>query len=172
MPDHTARSALIRRLARAAAVPGLAALIAAAPAPNPTLAPLGAGRSEPLRAVLGRRPAILMFWRADCGPCLVELRELDRLRAGARPLRVLVVGLQPPAALRPALHRLDLKPGVSWVTLDDPAQILIAYGGAPPRLPLSVAVFGDGEICVRRVGLVGPQLLREWAARCASSTPR
>ncbi|MBE7220379.1 MAG: hypothetical protein INR64_18075, partial [Caulobacteraceae bacterium] len=40
----------------------------------------------------GPGPDVLLFWRADCGPCLLELSDLAALRAAARPGRVTPVG--------------------------------------------------------------------------------
>lgn len=112
------------------------------------------------------RRAVVMFWRADCGPCLLELGDLAALRRAARPLAVTPVGLQPAATLRPALARLHLSDGDSLLTPDDAAAVLTRYGGAPPRLPLAVALSADGSVCARHTGLLGRDLVRRWGATC------
>ncbi len=111
-------------------------------------------------------PTILLFWRADCAPCLLELSDLAALRASAGSARVIPVGLQPAAVLRPALARLGLRDGDTLRAAEDPAKVLVRLGGAPPRLPLSVAFRGTGEMCARRSGLLGHDRVRAWSLTC------
>ena len=111
-------------------------------------------------------PAILMFWRPDCAPCLLELSDLKALRAAGRNALVIPVGLQPAAALRPALSRLGLNANDTLVTPEDPARLLVRFGGAPPRLPLAVAFRRSGELCGRHTGLLGRDQVRTWALTC------
>ena len=133
---------------------------AAAPTPPLPLQRLNGG------AAAAANPGVVLFWRADCGPCLLELGDLAALRRAARPLTVTPVGLQPTATLRPALARLRLGDGDSLLTTADPAAVLTRYGGAPPRLPLAVALSADGSVCARHTGLLGRDLVRRWGATC------
>ncbi len=116
--------------------------------------------------VLKGRPAVLAFWRADCGPCLIELMNLAELKAAAGRGRIVFIGLQPPDVLKAELRKIGVDPAVSWRTRDDPAAVLTALGGAPPRLPLTVALKADGQVCGRRTGLLGTAQVRSWMASC------
>ena len=121
---------------------------------------------------LNERPAaveplsVVMFWRADCAPCRLELSDLTAIRSSAAPLRVRLVGLQPTAALREGLRASGLPAEESLGALGDPAQVLTAWGGAPPRLPLAVALDARGRVCGRRTGLVGRDRLAAWSKAC------
>lgn len=115
----------------------------------------------------GDQPTVLVFWRADCGPCLVELQGLARLEAAAAPLRLATVALDAPATASGKLKSLGLAPRLAWRLIDDPATTLTALGGPPPRLPLTVAFNARGEVCGRRVGLLGVNLVKSWAVSCS-----
>ncbi len=119
------------------------------------------------------RSTVVLFWRADCGPCLVELSDLAALRRAAAPLHVQPVVLdEAPDSPGPVTERLA-KTGLSASdTLRasaDPAELLTAYGGAPPRLPLAVAFDGAGKPCGRRTGFLGYDRLRAWARDCGGA---
>lgn len=117
-------------------------------------------------------PMILLFWRSDCAPCLLELSDLAALRASARNARVIPVGLQPAAALRPALARLRLRDDVTLRAVEDPAGLLVRLGGAPPRLPLAIAFRRTGQVCGHRLGLLGRDQVRAWSLACGGADAR
>lgn len=123
----------------------------------------------PVSALAASGPTILMFWRADCGPCLLELGDLRALRSAAPNARVMPVGLQPPATLRPALTRLGLGDQDTLQAVEDPAALLTRLGGAPPRLPLTVAFRTDGAVCGRRSGLLGTDQVHAWSLTCGGA---
>ncbi|MBE7220830.1 MAG: hypothetical protein INR64_20370, partial [Caulobacteraceae bacterium] len=79
------------------------------------------------------------------------------------------VGLQPAATLRPALRRLGLADDATALVLEDPARLLARLGGAPPRLPLAVALRADGSVCDRHTGLLGRDRVRAWARACGGA---
>ena len=144
----------------------LSALLVAAPPSTRTLD----GRATDRNAL---RASVVMFWRTDCGPCLAELADLAQLRKAAAPLRVQPVVLDgapgragPVAAVlaRAGLTGRDTLRGVG-----DPAALLTAYGGDPPRLPLAVAFDRTGRVCGRRTGFLGYDHLRAWARACGTS---
>lgn len=127
---------------------------------------------------LAGRPAVLapygesvttLFWRADCGPCLLELSDLDALRRAARPGRLVAVALQGGGDLRVALRKLKLTDADSLVATEDPATLLTTFGGAPPRLPLSVAFDGEGRVCGRHTGYLGRDQVKAWAKACGGA---
>lgn len=142
---------------------GLADLVQAAPR-----APRVVSLAAPGQAVeiLGR-PTIMSFWRADCGPCLVELGHLAALQAAAAPARWAAVSLDAPDVARAKLKAMGLAPRHAWALRDDPAATLVALGGAPPRLPLSVAFDAAGRICGHRSGLLGVDQVKDWARACS-----
>lgn len=155
---------------------GLAALVVAASAGGAALAAdwtalrftdaSGPGRILTPDA-LTERPRVLVLWRADCGPCLLELGNLKALEAGARPADLVLVALDPPAVARAKLKAMGVAPARQWYALDDNAAVLTALGGAPPRLPLAVAV-DRGRICAKRIGLLGTDIVKQWARTCSS----
>lgn len=118
-------------------------------------------------SALAERPRVLMLWRADCGPCLLELGNLKALEAGARPVDLVLVALDPPAVARDKLKAMGVTPARQWYALDDNAAVLTALGGPPPRLPLAVAM-DRGRICAKRIGLLGTDIVKQWARTCSS----
>ncbi len=130
----------------------------------------------PLHTLDGRRlrtrptgdPTILAFWRADCGPCLTELRNARSYALAARPGRILFVGLQDAPALRLAAEKAGAPPEL--LARDDQAAkaVLTTYGGSPPRLPLAVAFDGSGKLCGRHTGLLGTDQIKLWIGACGA----
>ncbi|MDB5460273.1 MAG: thioredoxin-family protein [Caulobacteraceae bacterium] len=111
---------------------------------------------------------VLMLWRADCGPCLIELKHMAALQAAAGPADLIAVALDDPHVAQAKLADLGLRPRRLWYALGSNAVVLNLLGGPPPRLPLSVAVDPRGDICARRTGLLGTDIVRQWVARCSS----
>ena len=116
--------------------------------------------------------SVVLFWRADCGPCLTELSDLASLKAAAAPMRVRPMVLdEAPGRVGPVarvLSRAGLQPRDTLRADGDAAAVLTTYGGAPPRLPLAVAFDGEGRVCARRTGFLGYDHLRAWAVTCGS----
>jgi hypothetical protein len=111
-------------------------------------------------------PAVALFWRADCGPCLLELKGLAALRAAAAPVKVYTVALDSPPVAKERLATLGVDQSLALAALDAPEAVLAAYSVGAPRLPLAVAIARTGEICARHVGLLGTDLVRSWARSC------
>jgi hypothetical protein len=114
----------------------------------------------------------LMFWRADCPPCLVELRNAAAYieAAGGRG-RVLFVGLQEEGALRRAAARFGVPPDSLARAEGDPRAILESYGGAA-SLPRAVVTDASGRICFRRDGLLGTDALKQAMTSCGAGDAR
>lgn len=108
------------------------------------------------------RDAVLIFWRGDCAPCIDEMRHLADYRRAAGRTRVLAIALQPATDAVAAANRLDFSSAEISVSPDDPAQTLVAFGGAPARLPLSVHVDGKGHVLAARHGLLGTDIVKAW----------
>ena len=117
-------------------------------------------------AELSGQPAVLVFCRSDCGPCLVELRGLADIEAAASPAPVVTIALEDRAAASRALRKMGVQPRHSWFSETPSRDVLLAFNTPPPRLPLAVALAPDGTICARRIGLLGTDRVRTWAAQC------
>lgn len=113
------------------------------------------------------RPALIVFWRSDCAPCVEGLVHKPLLQSAAGKLRTLWVALEPAGKAQQALARFSIAPSDVYATTDDPARLLLTYGGAPPRLPLAVLLDGRGRVIDRRHGLLGLDTVRMWARRCS-----
>lgn len=113
------------------------------------------------------KPTLLMLWRADCAPCLIELKNLASLEAAAGDARLLVVALDSPDVAKATLRRLGVQPRAAWRSLEAPDTVLLALNEPPARLPLTVALDGSGSICARRVGLLGTELVAQWVQQCS-----
>ena len=136
------------------------------PTPDVDVTALGSDAPpQSLRRSLHGRAAVVIFWRSDCAPCLDEIRQLAELRRAAHPMQVVTVGLENPEPLQAQLQRLNVEPHSAWYSLEDPAQVLAAFGTVP-RLPLTIALDADGQICARRRGVLTPVLVAEWLADC------
>jgi hypothetical protein len=120
---------------------------------------------------VGRTPGgtILAFWRADCAPCLLELRTARNYAAAARPARFLFVGLQDAPALTNAARKAGAPPEMLVRGVGSASAILTAYGGAPPRMPLAVAFTPSGSPCASHHGLLGTDRVHAWARECGTT---
>jgi len=115
-----------------------------------------------------RGGTILAFWRADCAPCLLELRAARSYAAAARPARFLFVGLQDGPTLASAARKAGAPVEMLVRGVGSASAILTAYGGAPPRLPLAIALTPSGSLCGRHGGLLGTDQVRAWARDCGA----
>ena len=122
---------------------------------------------RPVSAAASGLGRILMFTRADCGPCLIELRHLSDLQAAAKPGALVVVALGEARAANTMLSKLQLPSSQGWRTDTGDAEALASFGGPPPRLPLSVAINAHGALCARRTGLLGSDVVRQWMRQCS-----
>jgi thiol-disulfide isomerase/thioredoxin len=118
-------------------------------------------------ASLAGRPVVMILWRSDCGPCLVELQGLRGLQSAAAPAAVVTLSLDETAApARRALAKLDAHPRYAWRSLEPGGKVLTDLNGAPPRLPLAVAFDRKGALCARHLGLLGTERVQAWARQC------
>jgi thiol-disulfide isomerase/thioredoxin len=142
------------------------ALTRESPAATPAVHLARPGSDVPvdLATVRGGRPSVLLFWRTDCAPCLLELRNLSQLTRAARPGRLVLIALQPRDELARGLRRLG--PVQTWRAMEDPVRVLVRFGGKPPSLPLAVALDPKGKVCRVRHGLLGRNIVAEWIKAC------
>lgn len=142
------------------------AAMAAARTPALSLTSLDRPGVSATLADLKGKARVILFWRADCAPCLVELADLGAYEAAAKG-RLSVVALQPAGAARAELDRRGIHPASAWASADDAAGVLTAFGGAPPRLPLAVALDRKGRICAVHHGLLGTDRVKRWVRQCS-----
>jgi thiol-disulfide isomerase/thioredoxin len=124
----------------------------------------GAARSI---SALAGHPAVLLFWRSDCAPCRLELGYLAGLEAAARPGRLVAIALEDAASARSTIARLPQPPTDAWVADRPAAEVLVAFNGQPPRLPLAVSLDRNGRVCQRHVGLLGTDRVHQWVRQCS-----
>lgn len=117
--------------------------------------------------MLAGHPAVLLFWRSDCAPCRLELGGLAGLEAAAGPGQLVTVALEEPGAARATLDTMTRKPSEAWVADRPAADVLVAFNGQPPRLPLAVALDSRGRVCERHLGLLGTDRVRQWVRECS-----
>lgn len=129
------------------------------------LVPALGGPAVELAAARRHRPAIVLFWRTDCAPCLLELEHLPQLQRAAGAERLLLVAMQPREAVEAGLRRLG-RAIPTWVSAEEPEKVVVRFGGAPARLPLAVALDRWGNICRGRHGLIGSNTVKQWAKAC------
>lgn len=143
----------------------LSACQARPPSPDIGLSDLNGGTQR--LSTLRGRPAILVFWRSDCGPCLIELEGLRGLETASRPAHLVTVALQDRASAAAYLGRAGLRPAQAWVATTPAEQVLVDFNGPPPRLPLAVALDAQGRVCQRHVGLLGATRVKQWVSECS-----
>ena len=115
---------------------------------------------------LNGAPALLIFWRSDCAPCLKEIAILPKI-AGAHPeLPVVLVSLQD------AAHTLDYR-RASWpanmrllVTAQRPEAVLEMFGDKRRALPYSAMLRANGDLCQSRYGILGTAIVNDWLHAC------
>jgi thiol-disulfide isomerase/thioredoxin len=140
-----------------------------APRSSPAFTDLS-GRARSLADLKGH-PAVLVFWRSDCGPCQIELKAVEGMEQAAAPAPLVTVALQDRATAAAYLKTLPKQPRTTFVapaaTNADVEKILLAWGGEPPRLPLAVAINARGSICRRHSGLLGTDRITDWVRQCS-----
>lgn len=115
-------------------------------------------------------PLTLMFWRADCPPCLVELKNASAYIDAGRPGRVMFVGLQDQDASRRAGARYGAPPEAMAQADGDPETVLAAYGAH--ALPFTAIFAPSGEVCYRHEGLLGTEALHQGFGACGGGDAR
>lgn len=115
---------------------------------------------------LGGAPAVVLLWRSDCGACLVELDGLAGLRTATRNGRLIALALEDRASAGAAVRARGYPEAAVWTSPEAPAAVLTRLGGAPPRLPLAVALRPDGRICAVHHGILGADRARRWIQQC------
>ena len=140
--------------------------LALAAAVTATVPPLAhAGRIDASAPPLAG-PAVVVLWASWCASCKAELARLPRLAAAAAPLPIRTLAIDPPTVARPLLADRGVPAEGAYADGRDPRVVLDGWGGPGSVLPIAVAVDSRGQVCGRKLGLLGTDQLREWAAAC------
>jgi hypothetical protein len=118
-------------------------------------------------AQLAGRPTILVLVRSDCGPCLIELRNIAAIKSAAGQARLVLLAVESRDDARRFLLRAQLPHRDLWAADAAPGEVLVKLNGDPPRLPLAVALDRSGAICARHLGLLGTDRVRDWVRQCS-----
>ena len=152
----------MRAVSFSLAVAGLVcAIAAAAPAPDrvqfPNLNLIDAkGGVQPLKATLGRA-TVLNFWATWCGPCRIELPELQELynELGGKGLVTLAINVDSPRPhVDPFLKRNNLSLPVFFLEPEAEATLGIR------SLPTTVLLDAAGKV-VETWGGYSPEAMRD-----------
>ena len=111
-------------------------------------------------------PVIVIFWRADCPPCVKELSLLPTIAKQNAPLPILLISLQDDAQSRP----LPTLPDNVHIltTRADGRALLIAFGNDRTlALPYSVMLDGKGVPCSKQYGIINPDTISEGRKQCS-----
>ena len=109
---------------------------------------------------------VVMFWRSDCAPCLIELHNYAALSQAAHG-ELITVALEPKLGARAALARFSVPEADAFTAEGDAQATLEAVSDGGRRLPLSIALDPEGRLCARHVGLLGTERARAWISRCS-----
>ena len=112
-------------------------------------------------------PAIVLLWRSDCGPCLVELNGWSELQNAAQGGRLTALALEAHDSTDVATLARGYPRSAVWTSDEAPSAVLTRLGGAPPRLPLAVALKPDGHVCAVHHGILGTDRARKWIQQCS-----
>jgi hypothetical protein len=151
-----------------AGLTGAAVLVGAAAAPAaPDVRAMDLEGHPRTLAQLAGRPAILILVRSDCGPCLVELRNIEGIKTAAGQARLVLLAVEDMDHARRFLLRAQLPHRDLWAAGAAPGDVLVKLNGEPPRMPLAVAFNRTGSICARHLGLLGTDRVRDWVRQCS-----
>jgi thiol-disulfide isomerase/thioredoxin len=126
--------------------------------------------AQSLQAVLAhdnlKQVSIVLLWRSDCAPCLVELGRLVTLQQAAGKAKIVMLALEDPATAWATARRRGLVLGSSFATVSDPRIVLGSADTTMTYLPKSVAISANGRVCDSHMGILGTDIIRDWVAKC------
>lgn len=157
---------LLERHARAGgqAAPGVTVANVGDRVPNIDLPRLDGTRLRLPADTLGR-PVLVNLWASWCGPCIVEMPELQRFAGaqGGGGVQVVGIALDDDAAVRDFLARVPVDYPIA-LEAAGPADAGVRLGNVRGVLPYTVLVDARGRIVKRKVGPFVPGEIDGWAS--------
>lgn len=143
--------------------PGLAIATRGSVMP-PLLLPGVDGQSVALPQAYAGRTILFNFWASWCGPCIVEMPELDRFAGtqGTNGTQVVGIALDRPDDVRAFLQRT---PVTYPILLDTPGagDSSVQLGNATGVLPYTALVGPDGRLLKQKIGPFAEGEIDAWA---------
>jgi thiol-disulfide isomerase/thioredoxin len=117
-------------------------------------------------AALRGHPVVLNFWATWCAPCIKEMPLLDAFykEHKAKGWHVVGLAIDSPTPVREFLGKLPVSFPIGLAGLNG-VDLSRALGNPSGALPFSVAFDRPGNAIFRKLGLLKPEDLREWAAK-------
>ena len=122
-------------------------------------------KNQILQSVQGST-ALVVFWRADCPPCIDELRLIPKIAKAHPTVKIVLVSLN--ERTKADQHLTDQLPStIANLTMSNASkELLAAFGNQQSILPYSVGLHKDGQICQTHVGILGTSLANKWEKIC------
>jgi hypothetical protein len=112
------------------------------------------------------KKTLVVLWRADCPPCMREMRLLPQIARGHPGLPIELISLQDEETSRK--HLASAWPGnvhLRFVSHEG-EKTLAMYGDTRRILPFSAFLHEDGSICRKHYGILGMQRADHWVKSC------
>lgn len=114
------------------------------------------------------QPLLVLLWRSDCAPCLLELRDLPSIAAQHKTLSIALVSLHDLKHTRGHLPTLPNNVHALLAT-SDASELLAAFGNDRKlALPYSTMLDRNGNLCQKHNGILTPALVNDWVKQCSS----
>jgi thiol-disulfide isomerase/thioredoxin len=124
---------------------------------------------ELVMSALRGQPLVLNFWATWCAPCVKEMPLLDAFYKEHKAKGWQVVGLavDSPTPVREFLGKLPISFPIGLAGLTG-VDLNRALGNPSGALPFSVAFDARGNAIFRKLGLLKPEDLAQWAEKFAA----
>ena len=124
---------------------------------------------ELVMSTLRGQPLVLNFWATWCAPCVKEMPLLDAFYKEHKAKGWQVVGLavDSPSPVREFLSKVPISFPIGLAGLTG-VDLNRALGNPSGALPFSVAFDARGNAIFRKLGLLKPEDLAQWAEKFAS----
>lgn len=113
----------------------------------------------PMKLARGR-PTIVNFWARWCGPCKVEIPELQALHQRRVGVEVVGIALEDDgAAVRDFARAYEMSYPLLLARQGSGLDLMRALGNPQAGLPFTLALDRRGEVAALRLGLLSRELL-------------